>query len=195
MDDFFILIYLLFILLVLVCAFVLPIAALIISIRASRKLKHFSSLDSVTANPQQQTRLTAQLQNLEARLQQIEAILSTQTVQPTERTQTTPPVEPSPAPSGPPLPTPPPQSTAVTYQRLRASDVESIIGRRGIGWAAVILILFATAFFLKYAFDNRWIGEIGRVAIGLIFGVAMTTIGFRYFKRGWRIFSQIVTAG
>ena len=57
------------------------------------------------------------------------------------------------------------------------------------------LILFATAFFLKYAFDNRWIGELGRVAIGIAFGIAMCLAGFRYQQRGWRIFSQILTAG
>jgi len=64
-----------------------------------------------------------------------------------------------------------------------------------LGWAAVALILFATAFFLKYAFDNRWIGELGRVAIGVALGLTLNVLGFRYHKRGWRIFSQILTAG
>jgi uncharacterized membrane protein len=70
-----------------------------------------------------------------------------------------------------------------------------MIGRRWVGWVAISLILFATAFFLKYAFDNRWIGELGRVTIGIAFGIAMCVAGFRYHKRGWRIFSQILTAG
>src|SRR6185503_2140014 len=64
-----------------------------------------------------------------------------------------------------------------------------------VGWVAVLLILFATAFFLKYAFDNRWIGELGRVTVGIAFGLAMTLAGFRYHQRRWRIFSQILTAG
>ena len=38
---------------------------------------------------------------------------------------------------------------------LNAAQLESVIGRRWVGWAAVALILFATAFFLKYAFENR----------------------------------------
>jgi len=70
-----------------------------------------------------------------------------------------------------------------------------MIGRRWVGWAAVSLILFATAFFLKYAFENRWIGEVGRVTIGIAGGVLMTSLGFRYFKRGWRIFAQMLTGG
>jgi len=70
-----------------------------------------------------------------------------------------------------------------------------MIGRRWIGWIAVSLILFATAFFVKYAFDNRWIGELGRVSIGVAFGIAMCVAGFRYQQRGWRIFAQILTGG
>lgn len=70
-----------------------------------------------------------------------------------------------------------------------------MIGRRWLGWAAIGLILFATAFFLKYAFDNRWIGELGRVTIGVGAGITLTALGFRYHKRGWRVFSQILTGG
>ncbi len=78
---------------------------------------------------------------------------------------------------------------------MRADQIESMIGRRLVGWAAVALILFATAFFLKYAFDNRWIGELGRVAIGVAFGIGLIVTGFKYHHRRWRIFSQILTAG
>ena len=68
-----------------------------------------------------------------------------------------------------------------------SEQIESIIGRRAVGWAAVCLILFAAAFFLKYAFDNRWIGELGRVAVGVAAGVSMTVFGFKYHRRGWRV--------
>lgn len=97
----------------------------------------------------------------------------------------TPPAEPQPA--TPPPPEPPPS--------IFADQLESIIGRRWVGWAAITLILFATAFFLKYAFDNRWIGELGRVSTGIVFGIGMCLAGLRYQQRGWRIFSQILTAG
>lgn len=80
-------------------------------------------------------------------------------------------------------------------RKIQSEQIESIIGRRGLGWAAVCLILFAAAFFLKYLFDNRWIGELGRVAIGVAAGVSMTVFGFKYHKRGWRVFSQILTGG
>jgi uncharacterized membrane protein len=76
-----------------------------------------------------------------------------------------------------------------------AKAVEEWIGRHGLGWAAMLLLLFAAAFFLKYAFENRWIGELGRVAIGILAGAALCLAGLRYRWRGWRIFSQMLTAG
>ncbi len=92
----------------------------------------------------------------------------------------------------PPPPEPPPSQPTTPFS---AFELESLIGRRGVGWVAIVLILFATAFFMKYAFENRWIGELGRVSIGIAFGIGMSLAGFRYRRRGWRIFSQILTAG
>jgi uncharacterized membrane protein len=77
---------------------------------------------------------------------------------------------------------------------LDTAALESWIGRRGLGWAAVVVLLFATAFFLKYAFDNEWIGELGRVSIGLLAGTGLCLAGLRYHGRGWRVFSQMLTA-
>jgi uncharacterized membrane protein len=75
-----------------------------------------------------------------------------------------------------------------------AISLEDWIGRRGLGWAAVVLLLFATAFFLKYAFENNWIGELGRVSIGIVAGTVLCVAGWRVLHRGYPIFSQMVTA-
>jgi uncharacterized membrane protein len=76
-----------------------------------------------------------------------------------------------------------------------ADTLESWIGRQGFGWAAVVLLLFAAAFFIKYAFDNRWIGELGRVSLGILAGAALCLAGLRFHRKGWRLFSQMLTAG
>lgn len=73
-------------------------------------------------------------------------------------------------------------------------EIESWIGRRALGWVAVVLLLLATAFFIKHAFENRWVGEVGRVAIGILAGAAFCLVGLRYHKHGWRRFSQMLTA-
>lgn len=94
-------------------------------------------------------------------------------------------------------PTPPPTVPArepAATSTAPAFDLEDWIGRRGLGWIAVVLLLFATAFFLQYAFENQWIGELGRVALGVVAGTVLTLVGYRYHARGWRIFSQMLTA-
>lgn len=145
---------------VLFTAIVLPIVALVISVKTRNRL---AALEAALAG-------------------------RPVVVEPKRESQSAPTPEPVIQPPPPPRPAPPTKS-------LNAFELESLIGRRGVGWVAVVLILFATAFFLKYAFDNRWIGELGRVSIGIMFGIAMSLAGFRYQRRGWRIFSQILTAG
>ena len=171
MDQLIVLILLLLVIAVVLTAIVLPIIALIVSITSRRKITR-----------------------LEARIDQLQAALSGHSPPPIQETKAQPspePASPLPGPPPPPRPAAPPPSTTP----LNAYQIESIIGRRWVGWAAIGLILFATAFFLKYAFDNRWIGELGRVSIGIAFGIAMSLAGFRYHQRRWRVFSQILTAG
>ena len=203
------LIIFLIVLSVLALGFVLPIVALVLAITTRRRLnKEIVRLRSSlppdlaqqisTAHPDS----NAALKQLEARIEQIEIALKT-------GVDLRPPAEPAEQPAPvplPPPPIPPPQIDATpppprpiepitTPAPRKAADIESIIGRRLVGWIAIGLILLATAFFLKFAFDNRWIGELGRVAIGVTAGVGLNVLGYRYYRRGWRIFSQLLTAG
>jgi len=73
--------------------------------------------------------------------------------------------------------------------------LEEVIGRRWLSWVAVLLIFFATAFFLKHAFENRWIGEIGRVTMGVLAGLALIYGGWNRHRAGWEGFSRALTAG
>ncbi len=178
MDQLIILIVALFLIAVVLAAFVLPLVSIILSARARNRVAELTS-----------------------RVKQLEALMASQPretptteapkPEPTPPPPSEPPPPPTPEPIPPPVYTPPP---VATYTRT-SGEIESMIGRRWIGWIAVSLLLFATAFFLKYAFDNRWIGELGRVAIGIAFGCGMCLAGFRYYQRGWRNFSQILTGG
>jgi uncharacterized membrane protein len=225
----------LFVIAAIISAVVLPIVALVISVRSKKKLaERLSRLEAslspqVLGAPQQlpissATPFAAVVQQLTARVARLEAALTARSIpipevsderskaatQPTAEQpadKSVPEAATAPQPSATVVESKPlgpgerrPPATAASLftrpiQTIQAEQLESIIGRRWLGWAAVGLILFATAFFLKYAFDNRWIGELGRVAIGVAAGVTLTAFGFKYHKRGWRVFSQILTAG
>lgn len=200
MDDLFPLIISLVLLALLLAMIVLPIVALAISISSRKKLT--AALQLVQQLTQRVARLEATLKGSGAAetADEVKPVIE-QPAQPPTPDPSAPRVEPQqPAaaipPAGPPPAPPPPVfRDTVPLRKIDAQQIESVIGRRWLGWAAVALILFATAFFLKYAFDNRWIGEVGRVAIGVAAGVTLNVLGFRYHKRGWRIFSQILTGG
>lgn len=71
---------------------------------------------------------------------------------------------------------------------------ELLIGQKALGWIAVLLGLFAAAFFLRYAYENNWIGPQGRVAIGEALGLGLAIAGLRYHLQGWRLFAQMLSA-
>jgi len=71
---------------------------------------------------------------------------------------------------------------------------ELLIGRRALGWVAVVLLIFAATFFLRYAIENEWIGPLGRVAVGAITGIGLMLGGWRYDGRGWRVFSRMLSS-
>jgi len=71
---------------------------------------------------------------------------------------------------------------------------ELLVGRRALGWVAVVSLVFGMAFFLRYAIQNEWIGPLGRVAIGAVLGTGLVIAGWRYHRRGWRVFAQMLTA-
>jgi uncharacterized membrane protein len=76
-----------------------------------------------------------------------------------------------------------------------AAALESWIGQKALGWAAVVLLLFATGFFLKHAFENKWIGPLGRVSLGAASGVLLCVGGLIMHRRGRRLTSQMLSAG
>lgn len=204
-DDLLTLLVWLLVLALFVATIVLPIISLVVSIRTRIKLNQtISRLESQkppAGSPPKS--VTDVVQQLTVRVARLEAAMSGRTPTPAEQVKNEPPSRPvgSPPPVTPPITPLLPQQTPPTMPppsappRIDAENLESIIGRRWLGWAAVALIVFATAFFLKYAFDNRWIGELGRVAIGVAAGITLTALGYRYHKRKWHVFSQILTGG
>ncbi len=69
---------------------------------------------------------------------------------------------------------------------------ETFIGQKAFGWIAVLLFILATTFFLRYAYQNNWVGPMGRVAIGELLGAALVVAGWRYLLKGWTRFSSML---
>ena len=73
--------------------------------------------------------------------------------------------------------------------------IEQVIGSKWLGWIAMLLIFGAAVYFLKYAFENRWIGELGRVMLGVAASLTMVWLGYQRHRKQWRYLSQILTGG
>jgi uncharacterized membrane protein len=92
----------------------------------------------------------------------------------------------------PPLPHIPPRPAAPAP--AEEIDLESRIGSHWLNRIGIAAVLIGVSYFLKYAFDNNWIGPAGRVAIGLLAGIAVVVWSERFRQHGYRLFSYSLKA-
>jgi uncharacterized membrane protein len=69
-------------------------------------------------------------------------------------------------------------------------NFEAMVAGRWLNYVGILALLFAVTFFLKYAFDNNWVGPRGRVGIGLLMGSALYPWSQRLLNRGYKYFSE-----
>jgi len=74
-------------------------------------------------------------------------------------------------------------------------SLETRIGRIWFNRIGIFAIIVGMGFFLKYAFDNNWIGELGRVVLGLLAGLGMIIGGEITHRKNYKIFSEGLIAG
>jgi uncharacterized membrane protein len=74
------------------------------------------------------------------------------------------------------------------------ADLESRIGSHWLNRIGITAVLIGVSYFLKFAFDNNWIGPAGRVAIGLLAGIAIVVWSENFRRRGYVIFSYSLKA-
>ncbi len=101
-------------------------------------------------------------------------------------------VEPKPAP--PAMPSIPPKPASFVSGKQSSADLESRIGSHWLNRIGIAAVLIGVSYFLKFAFDNNWIGPAGRVAIGLLAGIAIVVWSENFRHRGYRIFSYSLKA-
>lgn len=91
----------------------------------------------------------------------------------------------------PPIPLRPPAIQTVLQPK---PDLESRIGSHWLNRIGIAAVLIGVSYFLKYAFENNWIGPAGRVTIGLIAGIAIVLWSERFRVKGYKAFSYSLKA-
>ena len=69
-------------------------------------------------------------------------------------------------------------------------NFEEVVAGRWLNYVGILALLFAVTFFLKYAFDNNWVGPRGRVGIGLLAGSILYPWSQHLLTRGYKYFSE-----
>ncbi|HOX10950.1 MAG TPA: DUF2339 domain-containing protein [Candidatus Moranbacteria bacterium] len=99
---------------------------------------------------------------------------------------------------------PPPPPAAVQEQTqtifpaespAKSQDsLEENIGGKWFARIGITALVLGVSFFLKYAFDNDWIGETGRIIIGIIIGLALLGAGEKTIRK-YFVYGQIISGG
>ena len=104
------------------------------------------------------------------------------------------PATPARQPVPPPVPVFAPRFQTLEPTAENSRSLERRIGSQWFNRIGILAILIGVAWFLKLAFDNHWIGTLGRVLIGLLAGAALIVWSERFHKRGYAIFSYSLKA-
>jgi len=95
----------------------------------------------------------------------------------------------------PPAPPTPPVTARDSGGARSVLDIENIIAGSWFNWIGIIAIAFGVAFFLKYAWDNQWVGPTARVVLGAAAGVGVLVAGEVVRRRGLRQFAYVISGG
>lgn len=109
--------------------------------------------------------------------------------------------EPRPTPQGekqwatvPPPPPPPPAMKMEPKVVASKQDFEQEVGITWFSRIGMVALVLGVSFFLKYAFDSGWIGETGRVMIGIVIGITLLGLGEKFIRKFFG-YGQILTGG
>src|SRR5579859_415999 len=153
--------------------------------------------DEVAALREQMTALTARIARLEQK--------AGEAVAPKAEPALPPPLQIPPPPGAPSVPalarpievTPRSQPQPPTFAVASADESDQLEGQIGKLWLnriGITAILIGVSYFIKYAFDNGWIGPTGRISLGLLAGIGLILWSERFRSRGHGPFSYSLKA-
>ncbi|EMY76972.1 membrane protein, PF10101 family [Leptospira weilii serovar Ranarum str. ICFT] len=82
--------------------------------------------------------------------------------------------------------------SAAPIQKSRSPEWELFWGGNLLGKFGLVSILLASVWLVKFAFDNRWVNESGRILIGLSIGFGVCFAGLGLAKKNYRILPESV---
>jgi uncharacterized membrane protein len=98
-----------------------------------------------------------------------------------------------------PVPSPRPPQPNFQLNPMPASawaegDLEKKIGQYWLNRVGIAAMLIGVSYFIKYAFENNWIGAGGRIATGLLAGIGLVLWSERFRAAGHAAFSYSLKA-
>jgi uncharacterized membrane protein len=96
-----------------------------------------------------------------------------------------------PRPGGAAIPPRPPAPAAAARAPI---DFATNIGPRILVATGALAFMVFLGLFVKYAWDNNWVGPAGRVLIGAVFGLGLLALGMRLMGREYRPLGQGLAA-
>jgi uncharacterized membrane protein len=91
-------------------------------------------------------------------------------------------------------PTPLRTPSPLSVPRGQEGDLEKKIGQYWLNRIGIAAMLIGVSYFLKYAFENNWIGPGGRIGVGLLGGIALILWSERFRAHGHAAFSYSLKA-
>ena len=80
--------------------------------------------------------------------------------------------------------------------RVEKREWEQIFGGTWLARIGILALVIGIAFFLKFAFDNNWIGPTGQIILGIIAGLGMLGLGYGYYwRKRYPILTQVFSGG
>jgi uncharacterized membrane protein len=152
-----------------------------------------TSQDELQALREQLAALTARIYHLEQRADvEVQSQPEPTVAWPPKETVSTP--TPAPPPSDVSKEQWPPLRILSTESTPEAEQLESKIGKLWLNRIGIFAILIGVSYFIKYAFDNGWIGPSGRIALGLLAGIGLVVWSERFRSKGYAAFSYSLKA-
>jgi uncharacterized membrane protein len=88
----------------------------------------------------------------------------------------------------------PPAGQKPARAKKPEGEWEQILGGSWLARIGILAVIIGVGFFLKFAFDNQWIGPTGRVILGIIAGLIMLGLGY-YWRKRYPVLTQVLSGG